>query len=196
MASLPILVENAFDGGPDPVTVHGNPEVLDSLRRDVFNGRAWPDFIAMSAEQGLFLRLNPIESGRPLALQGQRITPVAVDHAVPTLGFLVDDGDCCIAIASDTGPTEEFWRLARGEPRLRAVFLEASFPDAMAGLAATSKHLTPALFAVEVRKLGRDDVDLVAVHIKARFRDQVGRELAALGLPRLAIGRFDRPYRY
>jgi ribonuclease BN (tRNA processing enzyme) len=196
VASLPIFVENVFEGGADPVTIHGSKHVLECLQLDIFNGRIWPDFIGMSKDQGPFLRLNEIESGRPLELQGLRITPVAVDHLVPTLGFVIDDGRCSVVIASDTGPTQEIWKAARSASRLRAVFLEASFPNAMIGLANASKHLTPVLFGEEARKLGRDDIDLIAVHIKPRFREEILRELEALGLPNLAIGRFNEPYLY
>ena len=197
VASLPIFVENSFEGRTrSPVTIHGSAVVLDSLQRDIFNGRIWPDFIGMSVKQGPFLRINEIESGRPLTLQGLRITPVAVDHLVPTLGFVVDDGRCSIVIASDTGPTDEIWKVAHSASRLHAVFLEASFPNAMTELANLSKHLTPMMFGKEVRKLNRVDVPLVAVHIKPRFRPQIVRELESLRLPNLSIGRFNEPYTY
>jgi len=196
VASLPIFVENAFEGGPDPVTIHGSSHVLASLQSDIFNGRVWPDFIGMSVNQGPFLRLNEIESGRVLELQGLRITPVSVDHLVPTLGFVVDDGKTCVVIASDTGPTDEIWRVAHATTRLRAVFLEAAFPNSMTGLANVSKHLTPAMFGEEARKLDRVDIDLVVVHIKPRFRAKILEELEALRLPNLVIGRFNETYTY
>ncbi len=196
LASLPIFVENAYEGGADPVTIHGSRSVLDCLRSDVFNGRIWPDFIGMTTPETPFLRLHEIEPGRPIERQGLRITPIAVDHLVPTLGFLIEDEDSAILIASDTGPTEELWRVARSSNRLRAVFLEASFPDEMLELARVSKHLTPALFRDEVGKLGRDDVDLIAVHIKPRYRAEIIDQLHRLGLSRLSIGRLGQSYSY
>lgn len=195
LASLPIFVENAYEGGDDPVTIHGSSHVLESLQLDVFNGRIWPDFITMSATTGpKFLRINEIEPGRPLLLQGLRITPVAVDHLVPTLGFVIDDGRSSVVIPSDTGPTEEIWRVAHASSRLRAVFLEASFPNALAELANVSKHLTPALFGAEVRKLDRTDYELIVVHMKPRYRTEIIGELERLGLPNMTIGRFNEPY--
>jgi ribonuclease BN (tRNA processing enzyme) len=196
VASLAIFVENAFEGGPDPVTVHGSSVVLDGIQRDIFNGRIWPDFIGMSATQGPFLRINQIESGRTIELQGLRITPVAVDHLVPTLGFVIDDGVSCVVVASDTGPTEEIWKVAHATTRLRAVFLEAAFPNSMTFLANISKHLTPAMFGEEARKLNRNDIDLIVVHIKARYRVQILQELEQLGLPNLVIGRLGETYVY
>ncbi len=197
VASLPIFIENAFEGRPVPVTIHGSRDVLHSLQHDIFNGRIWPDFIGMSATTGpLFLKLNELESGQVIELQGLRITPVAVDHLVPTQGFVIDDGVNSIVIASDTGPTEEIWKVAHATTRLRAVFLESAFPNAMTGLAKVSKHLTPAMFGEEARKLDRNDIDLIVVHIKPRYYDVIVEELRALGLPNIKIARFNETYQF
>jgi len=196
VASLPIFIENVFEGGADPVTIHGSPDVLECVQLDLFNGRVWPDFIAMSATIGPFLKLNTIEPNRTIELQGLAITPIAVNHLVPTLGFVIDDGTSAIVIASDTGPTEEIWRISRESTLIRAVFLEASFPNSMAELARVSQHLTPALFGEEARKLDRPEVSLIAVHIKPRYRVEIIQELEALGLPNLSIGRFNEPYHF
>jgi ribonuclease BN (tRNA processing enzyme) len=186
-ATLPIFLENAYEAKANCVTVHGSADVLASLQRDIFNDRTWPDFVALSEGAAPFLRLSALEPGRTVELAGLRITPVEVNHVVPTLGFLVADESVAVLIASDTGPTDELWRVANASDTLRAVFLEAAFPDAMGELARISKHLTPALFGAEVRKLTRP-VTVVAVHIKARYRADVLRELRALGLPNLEIG--------
>src|SRR5579871_2430325 len=98
-----MLLDNVYQGGGDCVTVHGSDAVLDCLRRDVFNDRLWPDFIRLSAERPPFLRLERLEPGRPVDLDGLRITPVAVDHVVPTLGFVVEDGSAAVVFPSDTG---------------------------------------------------------------------------------------------
>src|SRR4051794_19718109 len=113
-ATLPIFVENAYEGRSDCVTIHGSDAVLRSLRRDIFNDRTWPDFVAMSQERARapFLRLEPLEPGRPVELEGLTITPIPVNHVIPTLGFLVDDGRSAVLIASDTGPTELLWEYA------------------------------------------------------------------------------------
>jgi ribonuclease BN (tRNA processing enzyme) len=193
LATLPIFLDTVYQGGPDCVTVHGSDDVLDCLRRDVFNDRVWPDFIRMSDGRAPFLRLRRLEPGRAVELDGLRITPVPVHHAVPTLGFLVSDGSSTVVIPSDTGPTEEIWERASAAADLKAVFLEASFPDAQAELAAVSRHLTPALFAGEARKLCRP-ARLIAVHISPRFYPEVVRELLALGLPDLEIGEPGKTY--
>jgi len=194
-ATLPIFIENAYEARSDCVTIHGSDEVLECLRRDMFNDRTWPDFIALSEGEMRLLRLGRLEPGRPLEVDGLKITPIPVNHVVPTLGFLIEDDHSAVVIASDTGPTDLLWERANEVPHLDAVFLEAAFPNDMAFLAHLSKHLTPELFGREIGKLS-NPVTVVAVHIKARFRDRIVGELRALGLPRLEIGAFGKAYQW
>jgi cAMP phosphodiesterase len=195
IASLPIFLETVFESGDRCVTVHASEATLDSLRRDVFNNRVWPDFIGMS-EKGLpFLKVELLEPGRPVEVAGLSLTPIPVDHVVPTLGFLVEAPGVTVAIPSDTGPTELFWRSAGAAANLKAVFLEASFPNAMEWLALASQHLTPAMFAAESQKLGVT-VPFIAVHIKPRFYDRVVEELGQLMLPHVEVGSPGKSYTY
>lgn len=194
-ATLPIFLENAYEARADCVTIHGSDAVLESLRRDIFNDRTWPDFVTMSdgCQAAPFVRLQRLEPRSPLVVEGLRITPIPVNHVVPTLGFLVEDETSAILVASDTGPTELLWEQANVAANLQAVFLEAAFPNAMTELANLSKHLTPAMFGLEVQKL-RKRVPVIAVHIKARFRDQILGELKDLALANLQIGEFGKTY--
>jgi ribonuclease BN (tRNA processing enzyme) len=188
VASLPIFLETVFQSSDRGVTLHAGASTIESLRRDLFNNRVWPDFIGMSEKGIPFVKVEVLEPGRPVEVAGLRLTPIGVDHVVPTLGFLVEDPGAAVAIPSDTGPTEEFWRAAGAAANLKAVFLEASFPDAMSDLAMISKHLTPAMFAAEARKLTRR-VPFIAVHIKPRFYDTVVAELNALAFPDVQVGK-------
>jgi ribonuclease BN (tRNA processing enzyme) len=193
VASLPIFLENAFEGRPDCVTVHATAEVLDSLRRDIFNDRVWPDFFRLSQPQAPFLHVAELKPRVPVEFEGLRITPVPVNHVVPTVGFIIEDAGGAVVVSSDTGPTEEIWQRANALPNLKGVFLEATFPDELGWLADVSKHLTPAKFAAELRKLQRQ-VPVVVVHIKARYHNQVVAQIEALRLPNVSIGIPERPY--
>ena len=96
---------------------------------------------------------------------------------------------------ADSGPTERIWKIAHQTPNLRAVFLEACFPNSLADLAKASLHLTVGMFAGEVAKIPTG-VKIIAIHIKVRYRDHVIRELKALGLPNLEIGECERNYEF
>jgi cAMP phosphodiesterase len=193
VASLPIFVENAYEAKKSCVTIRASQAVLDALHHDLFNGRIWPDFIALSTPEAPFLKTEKFEAGQTVELDGVRITAVAVNHVVPTTGFLLEEQGAAAVIVSDTGPTEEIWKAANALPHLKAVFLEACFPNAMASLAQVSRHLTPAMLAQEIQKLTRP-TRVIVVHIKARFREQVVKELQDLGLPNLEVGQMGHTY--
>jgi ribonuclease BN (tRNA processing enzyme) len=181
VATLPLFLDSVYDGSGDCVTVHGNAHVLETLRKDLFTNRLFPDFIHISTIRPPYLKLSELRAGQPLELEGLRITPVEVNHPVPTLGFILQDERATVVIPSDTGPTDEIWQVAGRMPNLKAVFLEMAFPEAMGWLADLAKHLTPSLFAREMQKLPAG-VRFLAVHLHPRHRAQVLREMEMLGL--------------
>jgi cAMP phosphodiesterase len=195
LAALAPFLINTYAGDGDCPTIYGSAAVLDCLRRDLFNDRVWPDFIRVSTAQPPYLKLHELFPGRTIECAGVRITPVPVNHVVPTLGFIVEDGTAAVVFPSDTGPTEEIWTVANRTPQLKGVFLEAAFPNALAPLAEVSKHLTPSLFAREVAKV-QPGVRFLAVHLHARSRRAIVSELKALGLPQVEIAIPGKAYHF
>jgi cAMP phosphodiesterase len=196
LASLPIFLDNVHNAYPECVCVHGGEAVLDCLRRDVFNDRLWPDFVRISRERRPpYLRLSQLEDGRPVEAEGLRVTPVAVDHAVPTFAFIVEGADAAAAVVTDTAPTRAVWERCRRTANLKAVFLEASFPNADSFIAGLAKHLTADQFIGEAGKLG-PDLQVFAVHLKARTHEQTAAEVLAHGLPNVRIAEPGRVYEF
>lgn len=187
IATLPLFVDNVYEPGPASVTVYASEAVLQALRQDMFNDRVWPDVVRLASEESPFVKFQPIESGQVLVLDGLTITPVAVRHIVPTLGFVIDDGTSAVVLTSDTGPTDAIWEVANRTANVKAVIIEASFPNRMQWLADKAEHLTPATFRGELAKL-KHKARVLAVHIKLPFRDEIIGELESLDLPDLEIG--------
>jgi ribonuclease BN (tRNA processing enzyme) len=186
LASLPLFLETVFGQGSDPVTVHASPTVLDCLQTDLFNERLWPDFLHITVKGRPFVRVKALAPLATVEIAGLRITPVPVEHAVPTFGFLVADDHATVVFSSDTCATEEIWRQANGRTNVKGVFMEVSFPNELAGLATVSKHHTPASFARETRKLA-EKVPFYAYHLKPRYIEQLAGELQALQIPAVEI---------
>jgi ribonuclease BN (tRNA processing enzyme) len=187
VASLPPFLDAVYDGTGDCVTIHGLSHTLECVQRDLFNNRLYPDFVHISTFRPPYLKLNELTPGQPVEVEGLRLTPVAVNHVVPAVGFMVEDGHSAIVFPGDTGPTEEIWNVARTRANLSAIFLECTFPNSMEWLAEIARHMTPSLYAREREKLGRD-VRFVTVHLHPRYRRKVITELEALGLPGVEIG--------
>lgn len=195
LASLPIFIDNVYAPGPECPIVYGNADVLDCLQKHVFNERIWPDMIRLSAEETPFLKLQEIHTETTVEVDGVRITPVAVDHIVPAMGFILEDDEAAIAIVSDTNPTNRIWEVINEQQNLKAVLLEASFPNHMAWLAERAMHLTPELFAGALQKL-KQPAQVIAIHIKTAFDEQIKKELADLNLSNVEIGEPGKTYEF
>jgi ribonuclease BN (tRNA processing enzyme) len=193
IASLPIFLENAFDADVPPVTLHASNDTMEVLRDHVFNNRVWPDFLNMRIAGRPFAQTAALHPGQALELEGLRILPVAVHHLVPTLGFIVTDGRSTVVFGGDSGPTTAIWEEARAFPEPRTVILEASFPNRLTRLAELSLHMTPAMAGAECAKFPPVR-DILIVHVKPRFREEMEAELMALGVESLRIADCDGVY--
>lgn len=193
VASLPMLIENTYVPGTSCVEVLASAAVLAAVRQDLLNDRAWPDFFALSTTADPFVTATELEPHVPVTRAGYRVTPVPVTHGTDTLAMVVDDGAGCVAFAADTGPTDLLWRHLAGRQPVRAVFLECSFPRALAGLASRCGHLSPDTFAAEVAK-APPGTRVMVVHRKAAHAAAIAAELAALGLPGVELAVPGRAY--
>jgi cAMP phosphodiesterase len=185
---LPLLADNMVGRNRyGPIGVWSLPEVLDDLRRHIFNDAVYPDFTRLPSVEDAPLVLHPFEGEKVVALNGVEVMSVRVNHTVPTTGFILNDGEAALLYSGDTSETRHIWEVGRKEPRLKAAFIETSFPNDLIELAKVSGHLTPILLAREVVKLGRPDIPLYIYHLKPPYRALIVAELKRLNLPNLHI---------
>jgi|CXWL01.1.fsa_nt_gi cAMP phosphodiesterase len=184
---LPTLADNIADLNHHPITIATLPSVLDGLRSFVFNDQVYPNFFALPSQQQPAFVSSPLQPEVEYRFGALEVTPIQVHHTVPTVGFLVKEGDTSVLYSGDTGPTNRIWEIAARERTLKALFIETSFPNELADLAGISQHLTPALLATELKKLGRTDVPLYVYHLKPRHRDRIRQQLTDLTYPNLTV---------
>lgn len=195
VASLPIFIDNVYQSGSDCPTVYASQHVIDNLKAHFFNDVIWPDLIRLACDESPYVRFVVLEEECPMEIDGLTVTPIALDHVIPTFGFIVEDATGAIAFISDTAPTTRIWERVKHNRRIKAVFLESAFPNSMDWLAVKAKHLTPTLFENECAKAQRP-LPIVAVHIKPAFYDQVVGELNQLGIEGLSICQPNQTYSY
>lgn len=184
---LPTLADNLAEGFEEPVIVAATEPVIKGLMDHVFNNKVYPNFFALPDRKRPVLQAQVLEPEKPVTLCHVEITPVPVNHAVPTVGYVVKDRQAAFLYSGDTYQTEAIWSLGRTIPELKAAFIESSFPDELGELAKKSKHLTPALFLTEFQKLGRPDLPVYAYHMKPAFRTQIEQEIRRLGIEQAAF---------
>jgi ribonuclease BN (tRNA processing enzyme) len=188
IATLPIFIDDLFGELSEPIRIHATQEVIDILENDIFNWTVYPRFSELKNEKSKVMEYVPFRVGEEFRVAHLRAVAVNVNHIVPTVGLIVTDGERTLAFSSDTAETEEFWQLVNRTPRIDALLIEASFPDYLSQLAEVSRHFTPASLRKEMRKMKKHkDTDILTVHIKPSYREQVVAELKALQIPKLRI---------
>ena len=187
IASLPIFIDDLYPTLKEPMRVHATQEVIGLLERDVFNWNVYPRFSDLKNDYGPVMEYVPIPIGRAFKVAHLSVVAVPVNHIVPTVGLVVSDGEKSVAFSSDTAETDEFWKILNEMKDLDALLIEASFPNRMAKLAEVSRHYTPASLDKDLKKLNHNGLDIMAVHLKATYRDEIIEQLKALNLPNLTV---------
>jgi ribonuclease BN (tRNA processing enzyme) len=196
VASLPIFIDDLYPSLKEPMRVYATEEVIGLLERDVFNWNLYPRFSDLKNDYGPVMEYIPIPIGKPFRVAHLTVVAVPVNHIVPTVGLVVSDGQKSVAFSSDTAETEEFWKIVNEMKGLDALLIETSFPDRMAKLAHVSRHFTPASLDQELKKLTHNGMDIMAVHLKPTYRDEIVEQLNALNIPKLKVMEPGRVYEW
>lgn len=193
--SLPFFIENVYGQGDRAIDLYASEATAYAIRKYLFNNATWPDFTRLPNHLLPAVRFHEFDSEVPITIDGVRITPIAVDHLVPTHGFLIEEGDQAVLWSSDTGPTRRLWEIANRTPNLRALCIETSFENALQEVADISLHLTPRTLEVELRKLERK-VPILLHHLKPPYVKRIMDEVKALRNPDLNFLEQGKEYRF
>jgi hypothetical protein len=128
-------------------------------------------------------------------IEGLSFTPVEVEHLLPTVGIVVDDGSGAIIYISATGPTDRIWQLASSQSELKCVITAVSFSDDDDALARAFGHMTPGILAGELKKLFKD-VSVLITHTKPGHLSRIEQELRALNLSNVELIEQDKTYTF
>jgi ribonuclease BN (tRNA processing enzyme) len=181
---LPLLLINA-DRDREPLRVHAMQVTLDAIREHLFNKAMWFEAFSIPSKEKPLLRGHPLPLGQTVEVAGYEVTGYPLRHTVESAGWLIARDGIAVFFAGDTDDEECLVQPVRdaGET-LRAVFLEASYPDRMADFARLTGHLTPTQLGRAARPVP-EAVPVFVSHLKPGYEDTITREIAALGRPRI-----------
>ena len=179
---IPFLADNIAGSAKPPVQIAAIGDVIDVVKGHLLNGRLWPDFTRIPSAKQPALKYRRLAVGRERKLlAGLSVRPVCVSHTVPTTGFIIREGKKAIVYSGDTGATEGIWKAAaRLGGDLKAVLIEASFPNRMRDVADRSGHLTPRGMGAELDKIEWYKGPVYVYHVKCRYLTDIEREIDAL----------------
>ncbi len=180
---IPFLADNLIvRKGNSHVNVMGIRPSLRVIRRDLLNNAIWPDFTVIPNPEDAVLTLIELKEGRPVVMEACTctVTPFRVNHSVPAVGYLVEDGTGgTLFYTGDTGPTDGTWEKLR-EKHINALIIEVSFPNRMEEMAIVAGHLTARLLRKELAKLGYLPERIYVTHPKPQYLETIRKELSRL----------------
>ncbi|WP_043112301.1 3',5'-cyclic-nucleotide phosphodiesterase [Solimonas flava] len=176
VCGLAFMADNLFDRIEQPIVVHASRDTLQALREHIFNWRIWPDFSTLPDESTPLLRWREVAMEERIDLgEGRTVIPFRVLHTVPANGYAIEARGGTFAFTGDTYADDALWVFLNRLPRLDKLMIEIAFPDQEAALSHASKHFTPELLGVELRKLVHRP-KLYLTHHKPGTEAQIERE--------------------
>lgn len=179
---IPFLVDTVFARREKQIKIYGLFESLKALKDNLFCEDVWPDFtnIPVNAPKLGFIPIHDIE---PVKVDGLKIIPIKINHIVPTVAYLIDEGEKQFLYVGDMHHTDSLWEeVNKRVTNLKGIIIETSFPNRLSGLAKNSGHLTPIQLEEEMKKLEKP-VPLYIFHMKPMFIEELVEEIYTIDYP-------------
>ncbi|MBI1174543.1 MAG: MBL fold metallo-hydrolase [Sideroxydans sp.] len=173
---LPMLADAAGNFRNTPLTVYALPETISAIRRGILNGEIWPDYAALPTPEHPYIRFLPLKTGETVTLNGRQFTALPTRHAVPCVGYRVDNTEASWVYSGDTTFCEQFWQALNSIDNLRYLLVETTFLNHNTSGAQRSGHMTAELLAQGLHLLQRQ-AELFIVHMEAGREEDIMREI-------------------
>jgi ribonuclease BN (tRNA processing enzyme) len=198
--SVLFLADNIIGRIKKPVNIRSIPKVIDAIKKHLMNNIIWPDFTRIPTvknPKNPVLAYASMPLGKPVSIAGLKVKAIPMNHPVPAVGFLVDDGTSSILYSADTGPNEGLWKEAKKAKNLKAIIVDTSFPNSLDGIADVSGHFTPAQLHDDLTKARvENSVPIYVYHIKPVYKNKVISELRALGRKNVKVLKEGKTYNF
>lgn len=183
---IPLLADNIVESHVESLKIISEENVINAIQKHIMNDYIWPDFQLLPSNKNPTLELVSIKTKRSYTFSNFKIKAVRVNHIIDGVAFFISNGDKWIGFSGDTGPMTEFWDEVNADEKIKAIFVETSFPNKLQKIAEVSGHLTPNLLSKEIDKLTRN-VKIYIYHLKPLHKETLEKEIAELKIPNLEI---------
>lgn len=181
IALLPMLIDTTLSLRDNPIVVHGTKSTLDTLSNHVFNWEVYPDFRRISSKNHAAIKFSVIEPGKPVTIDGRRLSAIPVEHSIPTVAYHLDGGTGSLVASTDMTVNDGFWSAVNAIDDLRYLLIETAYQESRLSLCEITGHLCPSLLKEELQKL-EQPVKIYILHMKSSAEQQIRHEIAALDL--------------
>jgi ribonuclease BN (tRNA processing enzyme) len=185
IAALPLLVDTLFGTADKALTVHALSETLETIQRNIFNWKVWPDFAELPDKEHPSMRYVALSIGESVEIGGRRITMLPASHTVPAAGYCISTYAGSIAFSGDTSTNDNLWQALNGLEDLKVLLVECAFANKDRHMADLSKHYCPATLTADIAKL-KSSPQIVISHLKPGNETLIMQECRA-AMPELNL---------
>jgi len=175
---LPMIAFNMMH--TNQILVYCERETREALEAHIMNESIWPKMYELPRPAAPSIRFQDIAAGHEFRINGYTILPIAMHHAVPTVGYSVAQNGKSFFFTADTGGNcHEAWQQLKPD----LLIIEATLPNRLVRDADAFGHLTPSKIECELRDFKALHGYLprvVAVHIDPKHEAEVRSEIAEL----------------
>lgn len=160
------------------LTIHSLPQTLNALSNFLFNGELWPRMHKITGKRHrMLVSFKPLIPYQATRIRDIRLTPLRVEHGIPTLGFcLHGERENFVYCVDMIDAPPRTWQYLKQLKRFRHMSMEVSFPNEMEALARVSNHLTPVMLKNLAEKLPAD-VNILYNHNKMPYQALIRRQV-------------------
>lgn len=156
------------------VTIHCLQETADAIRSGLLNGATWPDMEKINLKGVPALSFNIVEPFKPFTVAGETLTPLPVEHGVPTVGYCLHGKKENFVFCSDmVDAPDAFWKYLSKLENFHRMSMEISFPNEMEEIAKVSYHMTPRMLARHLPKLPETVINVFYNHVKVEHEEAI-----------------------
>jgi ribonuclease BN (tRNA processing enzyme) len=179
IAALPLLVDTIFGSlQREPLAIHAQRASMEIIQRHIFNWEIWPDFFELPERERPVVQFEEMEAGQTVDVDGRTLEMVKVNHAVPAVGYVLNNDRSTIAFSGDTTTNDTLWEALNRQTRLDLLIIECAFADQQRSLSESAKHYCPSSLAADLARL-RHHPRVLITHLKPGDEERIFGEICA-----------------
>ncbi|MBU1627153.1 hypothetical protein KKB18_07260, partial [bacterium] len=120
-------------------------------------------------------RYREIKEHKEVDIGDLHITPIPMEHIIPSYGYIIRDKSDSILYSGDTCDASGIFEIANTIRNLKAIVIEVTFSSDYQEIADESKHLTPTSLVKQLEKL-RSKPKLYLYHMKSNHASKIAKE--------------------
>jgi ribonuclease BN (tRNA processing enzyme) len=160
--------------------IYTHQVVYDQITRYLLNGEIYSRFQNKPAEDPA-IKFHILEPYQEITIEGYKVLPVPVAHALPTLGYQVRSPEGkSFFYTGDTGPgLSETWKHISPQ----VLFIELTAPNRWEEWMRTAGHMTPNVLSKELDLFKNSKgylPEVIAVHMNPEGEAEIRSEIAGI----------------